>query len=130
MDKFGVSEEIIGRYKFCVHGKSVWAYTGECVGMGNLEVVGIRALRVKNIIKPTTAFLRVIGKYCTKNVICLDDNEALQFLKGNDIRGEFNADPGFVVVRSKTDILGCGLLAGDRLISQIPKKYRVQDSWL
>ncbi len=96
----------------------------------HVETMGIRALRIKNIIKPTTAFIRVIGAHCKRNVVNLKPAQATRFLRGETVEGSFKAEPGFVVVKSGEDILGCGIVSTKGLISQIPKKYRYEESWL
>ncbi len=128
-ERFGIGKEI-EEYDFYEFAQSVWAYSGKDVPEGlRIEVLGIRALRTKKTYKPTTAFLRVIGKYATKNVITLEDEDAMRFLKGERIKGVCGDKKGYVVVKSDRDVLGCGLCSVE-LISQIPKKYRMEDTWL
>jgi len=129
VDRFGISQGIIEKYTFWVRGKRVWAFSGEYIDMDDIEVLGIKALSLGKAPKPSTAFLRVIGKYATKNVVNLDDSQALRFLKGENIEEEFNVEPGYVIVKSNDDILGCGLYKGI-LRNQLPKKYRYEDTWL
>ena len=126
--RFGVGD-IIENYDFYEFGHGVWAYTGTYLEVNRIEVMGIRALRVKKVYKPTTAFLRVIGRYATKNVVKLDEKEALKFMQGEKVEGVCGATRGYVVVKRDDDVLGCGLCAGS-LISQIPRKYRVEKTWL
>jgi len=116
-------------YEFFERGKSVWAFTGKYVDVEDMEAMGIRALRLGRGLKPSTAFLRIIGRYATKNVIEIDEREALHYLRGEDIDKNFAAEPGYVIVKFKDNILGCGLYKG-KLINQIPKKYRFMDTWV
>ncbi len=129
VDRFGIPEEIIEKYTFWVRGKRVWAFSGEFIDVKDIEVLGIKALSLGRTPKPSTAFLRVIGKYAKKNVVNLDKEKALKFLEGEDIEGNFDVEQGYVIVKSNNDILGCGLYKGS-LINQIPKKYRYEDTWL
>ncbi len=129
VDRFGIPEKIVERYTFWVRGKRVWAFSGEYIDIKDIEVLGIKALSLGNTPKPSTAFLRVIGKYATKNVVHLEKEQTIKFLKGEDIEEEFNVDPGYVIVKGDEDILGCGLYKG-ALINQLPKKYRYEDTWL
>jgi len=129
VDRFGISEEVMENYEFFERGKSVWAFTGKYVDVEDMEAMGIRALRLGRGLKPSTAFLRIIGRYATKNVIELDEKQALHYLRGEDIDKSFAAEPGYVIVKFKDDILGCGLYKG-KLINQIPKKYRFMDTWV
>jgi len=130
VERFGVPAEIIEKYHFYEHGRNIWAYTGKFIKTNNVECVGVRALRVKKNIKPTTAFLRVIGNHCTKNVVELTNEQRTVFMRGQKIEGTFSAEPGYVVVKHGEDILGCGLLTRTGLESQIPGKYREEESWV
>jgi NOL1/NOP2/fmu family ribosome biogenesis protein len=128
-DRFGIPSEIMRKYEFFERGKSVWAFSGKYVEIEGIEAIGIRALRIGGGLKPSTAFLRVVGSYATKNTVILDENEALKYLSGEDIDKDFPVEPGYVIVRFEKDILGCGLYKG-RLINQIPKKYRKMETWI
>ncbi len=129
-DVFGISEDILKKYHFYETSSSVWAYTGDAAPLSEAEVVGVRALRVRNITKPTTSFLRIIGKYATKNVVFIDDEQGSSFLSGESLIGVCQSLKGYVVVRTASDVLGCGLCRNGILISQVPKKYRPDITWL
>ncbi len=129
IERFGIPEKIIKEYSFWERGKRVWAFTGEYVDTKNIEALGIKALSLGKALKPSTAFLRIIGNYANKNVVYLNANDSLKFLKGENINAEFNVEQGYVIVRNKKDILGCALYKGI-LINQIPKKYRAEDTWI
>ncbi len=131
VERFGVPEDIMKKYSFWERGKRVWAFTGSYIEMDNIETLGIKALSLRSTPKPSTAFLRVIGIHATKNVVELDEEQALNFMRGEDIHASFSADRGYVIVKSAQDILGCGFYNGkDLLINQIPKKYRTMDTWV
>ncbi len=129
-DVFGISEDILKNYHFYETRSSVWAYSGDIAPISEAEVVGVRALRVRNIIKPTTSFLRIIGKYATKNVIFVDEDQGMRFLSGESLSEICQSLKGYVVVRTASDVLGCGLCRDGILISQVPKKYRPDSTWL
>ncbi len=131
VEKYGVPEEVMEKYEFYERGKSVWAFSGKYVNISKIEVMGIRALRLKKLIKPTTVFMRIIGHYASRNVVHLDMNSSLKFLKGEEIMlNDESVERGFVIVLNPVDILGCGYYTGEKLISEIPKKYRVQNTWV
>lgn len=129
VERFGVPEEIMKKYRFFVRGRRVWAFSGEVLDVKNIEIMGIKALTLGSVPKPSTAFLRIVGRFAKKNAIELDEEDALRFLKGKDIEKEFSVDYGYVIVKHEDDILGCGLYKG-KLINQIPKKYRFVDTWI
>lgn len=135
-ERFGIPRERLLAFRFIKRGRDLWIFTGEpevAAAVGGVEVVGIKALKVspKGLIKPTTDFLRIVGKYATKNVAVLDSEEELtKFMTGGIIERRFDVERGFVVVKYGGDVLGCGLYDGERLISQIPKAKRIDERWL
>ena len=131
VEKYGIPQEILEKFEFYERGKSVWAFSGEFINLSKVETIGVRALRIGKLIKPTTAFLRVIGKYATRNVVYLDVNDTFKFLRGEDVVFQDDSiERGFIIARNEEDILGCGYYTGVKIISEIPKKYRIQNTWL
>lgn len=132
IERFGIPEYVLNTYTFWERGRKVWAFSGELWDINGVEVFGIKALTKGRDLKPSTAFLRIVGKYAKKNVIFLDDNNALAFLRGRELNIDYPADGGYVVVRWKNDVLGCGFYVKEerRLISLIPSKYRLQETWV
>ncbi len=129
-ERYKIPDDVMEYYDFYQRGRSVWAFSGELLEE-NAEIVGIRALRIGKSLKPTTAFLRIVGKYATKNAATLDDVSSLKFLRGEDVvYKDKELDIGYVIVKSSRDILGCGYYTGKKIISEIPKKYRLQDTWI
>ncbi len=123
--------KIIESYDFYEAAQSVWAYSGTAEPNENLEVLGIRALRTKRGLKPTSAFIRVIGAHATKNTVVLSDEEMMKFMAGKSVEDVCKGMRGYVIVLSVKDVLGCGLCtASNTLMSQIPKKYRIASTWL
>ena len=112
VDRFGIRESIMDRYQFFQRGKSVWAFTGNPLSIEEIEALGIRALRIGKGLKPSTAFLRVIGIHATKNVVELNYEQALQYLRGEDIDGPFPVEFGYVIVKCGEDIFGMRSLQG------------------
>ncbi len=130
VEKYGIPKDIMESYDFYHRGKGIWAFSGEFVEE-NAETIGIRALRIGKSLKPTTAFLRIVGKHATKNVAILDEISFLKFLRGEDVEyHNVRLERGYIIVRNSRDILGCGYYTGEKIISAIPKKYRLQDTWI
>jgi len=128
IERFGIPKEIARKFKFVERGRSVWAFTGEIIAE-KWESLGIRAFRIGKDIKPTTDFLRLIGKHATKNVVFISQEEASDFMKGMILKCDEELH-GYVIVRTDKFILGCGFCKDGKLISMIPKRYRFQDSWV
>lgn len=121
------------RYTFWERGRKVWAFSGITLEIERMEILGIKALTKGKALKPSTAFLRVIGKYASKNFVNLEASKALKFLRGEEIELPptlvKQLEMGYVIVKSDEDILGCGFFDG-KLKSLIPSKYRLQDTWV
>ncbi len=130
MERFGISREILEKYIFLERGRKIWAFSGKYLEIGDIELIGIKALTKGRVLKPSTAFLRIVGKRASKNVIRLNYEEMLLFMKGEDIEKSFPVEPGYVIVVWEEDVLGCGFYKNGVLKSQIPSKYRMQDSWI
>lgn len=133
--RFGVPRDALGPRSIFVSGDSYWIFSGDPGIPGDFpcsESVGIRALRPSGKgLKPTSAFLRIIGALATRNVVELaGEEDLLAFMTGGIVRGEFAADPGYVVVKFGGEVLGCGLHSpGLGIVSQLPSHMRASLNW-
>ncbi len=65
----------------------------------------------------------------TKNVVELTDEQARMWMQGKDVENErFKELNGVVVLKNKTDLLGCGLVKKEqgRIINLVPKERRMR----
>ena len=68
---------------------------------------------------------QLIGPLAKKNVVELDDKEAIAWLRGNDLNKEGDWS-GFVIVKHNDDYLGSGKYTADkRLLNFVPKARRL-----
>jgi len=60
-----------------------------------------------------------------KNIAHIDDKQAAEWLKGQDITysGELK---GFVILKHKDDFLGCGKSSNGRITNFVPKERRIK----
>ena len=131
-ERFGFSERDFSGICFISDGKRVFA-AGESACKTNLPLkthskgmVAGRIQRNGKIVKPTTNFIQLFGRKARKNVIEIGDDERDRFIRGEDIEcGEKCADDGYVIVSWKGIPIGCGLLKGNILKSQIPKSKAI-----
>ncbi|MFX0078375.1 MAG: hypothetical protein ACFE8O_03965 [Candidatus Hermodarchaeota archaeon] len=65
----------------------------------------------------------LLGRYATKQIIHLTDEQAQEWMQGESINYE-NKQRGYVIVYHKEDILGCGSLSQGILHSFVPKTRR------
>lgn len=129
--RFGISPETFQGYHFLKIGSTIWVASAvpglkEAIGALKVETVGIPLIRTNvGWWKPTTAGLQVFGKKATRNVVELDDEQLEMLLRKEPIWGQLPAEPGYVIVRWRGHILGCGLYGKGRLRSQIPFPYTI-----
>ena len=130
--RFGIPEEVFSGYQFFRKAKSIWAISDTALPRLSFESLGMRIMNLKDQPwKPTTCALQVFGKHATRNLVHLEENQALHFLEGGtqeiepDLKSDSSyAEMGYVVVFYRGEVLGCGLYSHGKLVSQIPKERR------
>ncbi len=125
-ERFGISEQVFSGCKFFRKARSIWAISYVDLPALSYEAVGMRIMNCKDRPwKPTTSALQIFGRYATKNIIHLNQEEAMIFLEGGSQVIESDCEIGYVVVFYRGDVLGCGLYSHGKLVSQIPKERRM-----
>jgi NOL1/NOP2/fmu family ribosome biogenesis protein len=125
-DRFGISEPAFADCKFFRKAQSIWAISDVDLPKISYETIGMRIMSCKDRPwKPTTSALQIFGRYATKNLIHLNQEEAMIFLEGSSQVFESECEIGYVVVFYRGDVLGCGLYSPGKLVSQIPKERRM-----
>lgn len=134
-ERFGIPRSVFSNMVLLKKGRGYWVFTGDpgvLKKTGGVEAAGVRALtKSGGRLKPSTVFLRMVGRHATKNVVELESEEDMvTFMTGGIVKKSFNVEPGYVVVKYKGDVLGCGSYSPRvGLISQIPKHLRVEAKW-
>ena len=66
---------------------------------------------------------QLIGKDAKQNLVELNEKQAMQWLKGQDIdiKGNYN---GFVIIKHKNDFLGTGKYKHGKVLNFVPKARR------
>jgi len=127
-ERFGVPASAFDGHLLLRSGQSYWALSESAhaealLGFPRLEYLGVRVLRrVGRFLKPTTYALQRFARDARKNVVRID-RETLGRLLGSEtgVEGDYDAEPGYVVLRMGDDVLGCGLWLGGRLRHCFPK---------
>jgi len=70
---------------------------------------------------------QLIGPKSKKNIIELDEKEAREWLKGNDLEKEVKAQ-GFVILKYNKDYFGSGRVKEGRILNFVPKTRRLNVS--
>lgn len=138
--RFGGPEETFEGYRFYRKANSIWIISEADLPNFSYEALGLRMISLKDRPwKPTTCALQIFGRYATKNVVHLNEEQAMAFLAGEsqdletgcqDARVETGCEPcepGYVVVFYRGEVLGCGLYSRGRLASQLPKERRMSN---
>lgn len=85
------------------------------------ESEGFRAVRVQDIgLKPTTYALQFFDDAMTRNVVSVSRGELCRLLDGALIDRDADSE-GYVALRWRDHIIGCGLYYNDTVSSRIPK---------
>lgn len=143
--RFGIPPEAFRGHRFLQRGGTIWVAAdapglAEALEALKIETAGIPLLRTRlgpgrseglalsrvegmPNWKPTTAGLQIFGRFATRNVIDLDDKALEAFLRQGVVQGDFPVEAGYVIVRWKGKVLGCGLYGKGGLRSQIPSEW-------
>jgi len=125
-NRFGIPPEVFEDYRLLRSGRTVWvAARGpaleEAIRSLKVEAAGVPFLRVRgSMVKPTSRALQLFGHLASRNVIDLEDEAATALLSGEEILKAFPVEPGYVILRWKGLILGCGHYSPEKLRSLIP----------
>jgi len=126
-NRFGIPEKAFEGFCFLMGERKIWVVRDHpelerILNQLKIESAGIPLLRTKTSMwKPTTAGLHLFGLQATRNVLDLRGDVLKAFLKREPIDGPLPVEPGFVIVRWKGKVLGCGIYGKGRLRSQIPQ---------
>ncbi len=130
--EFGIKKEVFENYVFLSSGKKIWMIEKESwdkikddLEKINVQSIGIAIARVGKVIKPTSNFLQIFGKYAKKKIVELNEKEAFSYIRGLDIKKECK-EKGYIIVKFGEDILGCGLAKEGWIKNQIPKARRIK----
>jgi len=119
---FGIDKELLKKWRiekicssFWLMSKDIKAF--ECF---NIQTKGLRILeKTKLGLKPTSYGLQLLAPHIKMRTIDLSMQELLSIIKGIGV--EKNAEDGYVAIRHKGIVLGCGLAKNGKIYSQFPK---------
>ncbi len=129
--RFGIDKKYFKEFSFIKRSNKIWIVSKDVLEKNltklKIETVGIlfgRYFKKQAKFKPTTNALQIFGKHATKNIVSLSKNEGKRYINGYDIEKELNIENGYVIVKYKRSVLGCGLYKDGFLKNQIPKSKR------
>lgn len=119
---------------FRIGKDKIRAYSGmfsreELLGIGrhvNVEILGIYLCKIeKDGVRLSHDACSILKSQITKNIIELNDEQAQEWLRGNDL--QIKTQKSFVVIKHNGLILGCGKSTGERITNFVPKERRVRN---
>ncbi len=126
-ERFGIPQDTFENY-FMLKGVSNYWLFPETELLPKLQffqiqTVGLLFLRkVSKYLKPTSVFLQRFGYLATKNIITLTQEELGILKEKGKFFKELPIEPGYVILKDKNWILGCGLYVNGKLISHLEPK--------
>ncbi|NPB03370.1 MAG: hypothetical protein GXO39_03010 [Thermotogae bacterium] len=127
-ERFGIPRNAFRGFRFFQRGRDVWIVSEDVPDLRYVNRAGLRFARggTKNP-KLTTTAIQIFGRFATKNVVDINEEQLESFLKGEDlVVGTLNGiSKGQVIVRYGSDPLGSGLYDGNKIKNQIPKARRI-----
>jgi len=120
-DRFGVNPGFWEDFTVYERSGSIWVSSAEVDHDDAAMASGLRALRDTNLgLKPTTYFLQFLDDAIERNVYELEDEELERLVFERETL-ECDMDGGYVALRFRGRIIGCGLVTSRGLETQIPK---------
>ena len=121
LERFGINQEKLENYRW-YRGSKNRIYIGpEELERIKPESIGLCVFRLDKTPKPTTNFLQLFGIHITKNIVEISSEETIEYCAGKNLSLNLNTEPGFVMVKHRDIILGCGHWNGNLIKNQIPK---------
>lgn len=69
---------------------------------------------------------QLVAKHAKKNVVELDEEKCLEWMSGKTIEVKAQVEEGFVILKCKDYVVGCGRYSKGRILSFVPKWRRVK----
>ncbi|MDY6788431.1 MAG: hypothetical protein SVV03_00555 [Candidatus Nanohaloarchaea archaeon] len=122
-ERFGVDRDFWNSLKVHERSSSLWVVSGDTDLNGEFTASGIRALRKANLgFKPTTYMLQILGSEIDRNIAELSGKELDSLVFDREIlQGFEDLEKGYVALKFRGSIIGCGKRTGRGLESQISK---------
>lgn len=128
LERFGVPPEVLARFSWVRRGHTTYALSadhGDKEPTRGLQVVSAGlpfARKVGKYLKPTSAALRLLEAWITRNRVELAPAQALELIRQGQISLDHGLSEGYVLVESSGLALGCALALRGRIKSQIPRR--------
>lgn len=132
-ERFEISSELFENHSFWEKGAGkIWIFYGDVPSPTEIEGLGMTFLRTRQEHwKPTTNAVQRFGCEAERNVIELDSEAAMNFVRGEDQKLDWDGDWGYLIasheIAGEREPLGVGLYLHGELRSVVPKGRRRED---
>ena len=96
------------------------------IDMSKLRInsLGLYFCEVYDGIRLSIEGSQIVGKEATKNIIKINEEQAKEWLKGEDfeLKGDYS---GFVILKCNDDFLGSGKYKDGKVLNFVPKERRI-----
>jgi len=91
-----------------------------------IENIGLYFAKWENDgIRLTLDGVQLLKNQISKNILELDDKQAEQWLKGNDL--DIKTDRSWKILKHKNEFIGCGKSTEERITNFMPKERRIKN---
>ena len=89
-----------------------------------IENAGLYAINIAQGTRLTFDGVQLFKNQITKNILELNDQQAEDWLKGNDLAIE--SDKNLKVLQHNNEFIGCGKSTGEKITNFVPKERRIK----
>ena len=91
----------------------------------NIENIGLYFAKFENNeIRLTLDGTQLLKNQITKNILNINDQQALDWLKGNDLN--IQIESGWKILKHNNEFLGCGKSTGEKISNFVSKERRIK----
>jgi len=130
-ERFGLSpDEFKGFGLYMASKGRVYLGPERAIGSPRIVCVGVTIARLSGAVKPSTNLIQLFGRQMSRNMVALENKEALSYAKGEDLllpaERLGHVTPGYVALTYLGIPLGCGLLKDGSIRNMLPKAKRLE----
>lgn len=93
----------------------------------NINSIGLYFCRIDKELRLSIEGSQIIGPFTKRNTLEISDQQANEWLRGNDLEGiKEKLDETFVILKNKKDFIGSGRLKECKILNYVPKERRIK----
>jgi len=89
-----------------------------------IDIAGLYFAKQQEAIRLTLDGLQILKNQITKNILTINDQQALEWFKGNDL--EISSENAFKILKNNDEFIGCGKSTGEKITNYVPKERRIK----